>query len=557
MGRRRRGALAIALGCMFLASGACAAAPRPSNPSVVQTFLSAAVRGELESRWVEVASGAGGFASTTSLTAAGSLYATSWNLRLLRLYRLPLPPALDLSSLERWLVQVATEPAQQTDSPPLETAFLAVRALADIGAPLPNVDPTVAASSVVGGYSYDPSEPASWAAAATVADLLAILGRPVPRSVIDRLTQALASLSQDAQVQDAADQLLPAWHLADLTLSSGERASYRPQLASTLGHLWTQLASQTSLSGQVVGTLSEIREIAMVNGIALPDISPGFFDPLELPDGYLSFTAGSFLPDPQVTYKAAALGRPMNPQLAAVIATPAPLGWSGTSALPDPASTYFATRVLHLAGDTQHDAELRTLIGHWLAGVPAQLADASELQSGFYVLAAAHEVGVELSGPLAIAAPDSAGETLAWVARLLLLTGQPASPGVIAQLRTAERGEPASTMTDAFNLWLLCRVTGDDASCRRALQAAQSLAEADGTYRFSTGTTTPDVRSTAMGLDIAAAGSVDRLRAAASFRNDHGLWLLPPGVLAGNNVTIESIFLDVASLDPTSAFAIP
>jgi hypothetical protein len=58
-------------------------------------------------------------------------------------------------------------------------------------------------------------------------------------------------------------------------------------------------------------------------------------------------------------------------------------------------------------------------------------------------------------------------------------------------------------------------------------------------------------------LDIAAAGSVDRLRAAASFRNDHGLWLLPPGVLAGNNVTIESIFLDVASLDPTSAFAIP
>lgn len=518
---------------------------------------------QLEQLWADTGSGGGGYRSTPNLLAPPSLYLTAWMLRIVDWYGASVPQ-LSRPHTVSWLRAVLDRPDNADEAlPRLERAWLAGQALAALREPVPAGPVARLLSTLRAGtlYRYGPQQSPSWPATQTAIELMRLAGLPAPSETAHALAGQLPAVGDPARASRLSDltvldTLLPVWQLADLLLPDSSRARFRGPLGIILAALAARAAAPEVSAPLAASLLINARQIARANGITLPPTPAPPFLALRTPGGFLSLSASTSTPDPQLTYDAALLGTPLDDALLATIRrTAGPTGWQANAGPVDPQTTFEAAVIAHALGHHEHDGALRILTLAWLAqvasGFPAAATTSlTQLRAAFFVLALAREVGLPIprslaaSVRMAMAALPTPGQISreAWLLRLGDAIGIAPPEKVRQAILRIGQDLKVRSMQDIYTLQVAAEATRSAALAARAIDGARSLAFG-AAYRFTPGAPAPDLRSTSLGIAIVGASPAVRQDAIAPFSSAEGIWMFPATQASGNIVTPESIYL--------------
>jgi hypothetical protein len=558
--RRHKFLFGVVIACA--ATFACAtwyslAHSSPSSSALAE-LLGTTPAETAESQWVSSGPNTGGFRAGP---ARPSLYQTSWHLRLRDFYGLPLPAQIDRARLVRWLQSIVANPDPSNPSadglPSLEITRLAAQALIDLHESVPPEAAEAATEAEVdgGGYTFWVGAAPTWAAASAAVELLSTLHRAPVDGLPAALLRDLPGVTRNANsLAEVSGELVAAWEVADILLPISVRSQWQGLLDEKLRNAWASLTTTPPSSGLIIASLEGIWQVAKDNAVMLPPVPASFFAPATLPGGYLEMIGTS---DPQITYEAAVLGRPMPPALGqALAATANASGWSKASDGPDPEASYRALAVLHALGDTGRDGAMRRQADAWLAKIRSLAID-QEIAPGqfrtlFFVLALERELGapdddlVKVQRTAVDAPRGWSPADLGWAARGDVLLG--VSPATnMEDALSAMAMEAPSTMGQAFGLLLACQ-EGMSVACGRMSVAAETFRVATEGFRWSADSSEPDLRSIAMAAAILGqTPGADVLR---QFASSSGPSLYPTSHSGPNLVDVDTAFFMLAASSP-------
>ncbi len=495
------------------------------------------LRGYVDESWTATGPDAGGYSYIADLSTPPSLYRTSWMLQLCRQLGLA-PQGLDPDRTADWLRSYVTSPRSREGLPVLETLELATQALRALGRPA-SADPVARALErlrVDGRYRWDNGQQPTWAASAVAVTVLHNAALPVPPRVTAVLFNALTdSLRPGMSMQQFADESGPMWQVADVALSSGERAPYRARLEVVLAEMAAQLRAMPSLEGPGLALVRVVQDVGEANGIrvSVPHLALGG---LLRADGLLAPNA-SAPSDPQTTWLAVGFGwSPSARTETTVIAGAGPLGWPASSR-PLPETTFYGLQIAIATHADDHRKQAGELVASWLNQLDASdklVADG--WRTDYFILATALELGLRLpdelvaKARLSISSPastDSAPMAVHLASLLHLLIPQWAIDALRRQPPTAQR--------------LLAMELSIGFSQTDVRKDLEELRGADGAFRDSDLGAVPDIRASAIGrrgLGLAPAADL-----AEPFADPDGYWLGPPARSVGNVVDLQTIYL--------------
>lgn len=551
--RRSFGLLLIAPGLIGAACQPAASSTSPSPTPAQAAWVGpedSVLRAYLRQLWVPQTEASGGYGSVASLSAPGSLYATTWALELARETGAQFD-VVDRPALGAWLGGILDDPTSPSTggAPPLQAALWAATALADLGLP-------ISASSVTrvldrwqagGRYRYRDDQDASWAATSTAVFLMARAQIPPPPALVKEVGDAVRRSQPVSDMQEVVDQVLPLWETADLVLPLAERSQGQAALVSDLRAVSAKLGSSPAASGEVLAVLADMLDVAAANSISLAPPSSVAWEGLRLPSGLVQAAPDAADPDFQATYYAIRLGMPVSPTVASSLArTAGPMGWRTDVGAVDEATTYFGLELAWAVGQHDSDAAIASMTRAWLDQAEVQSASGTDqlaTQTTYFLFALAHELAIPVPDKVrkAIAAlvANPAGlstDQLLWLFRIARL-GRLSVAGVLAS-----SGPPAgvtATMKNAWDLWQLGQAAGRRDLTAQALSIATGL-QSDGAYSADANSRRADLRSTAMAEVMGAPIHPDAL---APFGSEGRIGMYPLDVQSSASDSPFTVYL--------------
>jgi hypothetical protein len=521
-------AAAITIAAATLVGGAMVA------PAVVlRTQLPSAVAAAaaIATSWRPTGPTTGGYAKFRSLDPEFDLYATAWTLRVLRIYDVPLPAAVDRGETAAALQAALTDHTTIRPVPHLEVIRLAVGALRDLRQQ-PSADVVareVAAQATAGGFSFEAGGPATIAAGAAAIEALTESAAPLNDDLKNVVRSWLDQARRPAALREFAEITLPAWHAADLALPASDRAPFRDGLAEQLNIVWTSVKTIDPWEAPILSLVADARQVAIENGLQVPKVDERAWRALERDDGFLQLAPAATEPDYQTTATAALLGRQMPPALGrSIAASAASDGWHDGRV--DPATSAMAERLLGKLLMPTHRDEVARQAPIWLDEVQTAVAGPALLRSGLGELAGYNWLAATVGGSPWLPSVDRQAININdWnrsekvlLARALLEAHVPPS-GDLARALTEGLDRTPTTIDDALAMTVIGQLTGNDALIDRARVFTSQLGQ-DGLYRAEPTESTPDLRSTAIAYAIRNETSIG---AARRFATPRGFSMLP------------------------------
>ncbi len=540
-----RGIAVAMIGLMMIS---CDESRLPSQAPTLQVTTAAmpAITRQLEASWALTGSGVGGFRRISAWDQPVSLYATAWNLCIRDAYGIATPYLSPPLATAQLLAKLAD--TSDRSFPPLQRAWLVANSLKWLHEPVPSADlqKIVVASRAGDLYTYMSNETPSWAAAATAVEIFQVAGIAPPSFIAAKAEVDLRAITEAATDDNFLVSVVPLWAVADSLVPLSER---RPFLALLRTLLDRQLARiGPAPAGPSIAVLGKIYEIAEANGIDLAAREIVSLTPLATPQGYLSLFDDRTSPDPQVTCAAAKLGFGPSVQLTdAVARTAGPAGWTQWSVNPpDPESSLYALLSLRGLGLHWNEEALKNQVTLWTANISNQVDRPTRglLSNWFYVLALAHELEfprpdwIESRVSALIVTSDPQLQpwlvALAALMGLKVLSSSPGHPGP---------GGLPKTMAEAWVAELAASIFDEPVLADRAKQAAADLRVSTAAYRRSTSTSTPDLLSTAAGLQLEQADHAERTHVVAVFGSPPRFSIWPVDTGPGNVSDPEALYL--------------
>jgi hypothetical protein len=549
---------AFALALVALVNACDAGNHAPSSPDMSSARGGAitSVVQQIQASWAPTGPASGGFRQLSAWNQPISLYATSWNLCLRQTFRIAtaqLSPAATADALRAEMTA-----AGDRGLPSLQRGWLVTRALRWLGQPLPVEDlrRLVGASRADELYSYAPSGPPSWPATQAATEILRAIGARPSAATVSRVRSELAIVGQHpADDGFFLDRTLPVWSIADDWLPPSDRGLWRDSLRQSLEQQIPRIGR--SPTGPMVSVLASIYRVANDNGIVLPSLGPISLTSLATPQGYLSLSPDQSAPDPQVTCMAASLGFRPPPVLYETVARTASTdGWVQWSVNPpDPQSSLYALLSLRALGQRWNEDALGVQVSLWLNQVKAvPPSDFSGAAATIFVVALALELKIPTAGwttalPWRISAIGDR-RLDAWSVALasLLAVSPPARDPIkdrVARLRL-------NSIAEAWEVYLASIVFKEPSWRERAVTAAQRLALPTGAYTRLPSVTTPDLLSTAAGLQMSGANPAQRSRAIAPFGTFPMYSIWPREADAANVSDPEALYLGLLASGRTA-----
>ena len=496
--------------------------------------------------WRPSGPGTGAFASLHELDPSLDLYASSWALRLTKVYQLALPAVLDEAQLAAAFREVILN-SDTIPLPRLEVLRLAVSGARDLDRPVARDEVAAALGKLKVGSSYALATGAgSSAAALSIAiDIHQMAGIPVPPDVLAEIGARFAAVRGSGQtLQELADETLPTWVAADATLTPAERVASRAKLGAALDVLWGQLRATRSWDGPTISLAASAVAVSRANDISVPDFGTVWAG-LERDDGLLRVTADYADADLQTTYFAAEVGRPLPALLPATLSSSA--GRRGWQAAPvgGPGEAVMALEVLRAMHLPDHRDELARTSDGWLASLKTTLVSDAALREHLPGLAMWNALRLAVGRPTWMPKVDSWNEVASWdppdlqqLARCYLLSGVRPPPEGLGLMVEANLRDPLS-MEDALGIHLVGVLAKNTALQARARQYAERQSRGE-LYADHLAAPIADLRSTAIAYAISGRTSFE---AARHFDTTAGFAMAADQGPTAEAGTLESTFL--------------
>ncbi|MCX5287080.1 hypothetical protein [Streptomyces sp. NBC_00183] len=525
------GALSVLLTVL---SGCSTSSPVPQEPE-----LSTAAERAVDAAWVQTGPQSGGYGRGPVSSAPASLYATAWTLRL-ALDNGELPRGLDRKRCVGWLKQIATSPG--TGDPALtqlDNLALAVQGLRDLRATVPTSRVAANTEKLRSGSLYrgSPTTTPNWSDTYTAVHILSQISARIPDDVRDGISNRYARSTDNGWNEDI-NSSIPVWQSATLILPRADRQKHAKALHDLVDAVWKHGTSGPA-DGFKIGTLADVRSLALQNGTTVPNIPASWFSSLQDSTGMLALSA-RYGPDPHTTAKAMELGyRAASSLQRFITAYVLPTGWpSVPRPVPDPQDSYYGLALTRSWGDSAREAALAALTQQWVTHLKgtASATLVKNSSNAFYVAALARLLGVPFPKSLAYRIHTALEEQalkatpknplpIYWAARFALLNQHPLKRALrsrIAQLAPRAPVDVASVM--AFSE--VAKADSDPAMGHTAETLAGQL-KLGPAYRSQKSVNQTDLLSTAIGLAAAHATSAERLKSIQSFVSGDRACLLP------------------------------